>query len=318
MKNHKSPVSLIIITALLIVAVSCQHNPTLKPAEGYIDVTGGKVWYKIVGEGDNTPVLILHGGPGATSYYLRPLAALGTDRPVIFFDQLGCGRSTLTMDTSQMNIPFYVDEVEQVKKALGLKEFYLYGQSWGTILATEYYFTHPEGIKGIILASPALSGKLWMRDAALLLRQMPDSLRQIIQQHEKEKTFDDPEYQRAVTIYYQKHVACKLPWSPDIDSTFKYLGKDVYVHMNGPSEFTFTGTLQYYDATKRLHNIKIPSLFICGEYDEARPETTQYYASLVPGSKFVVIRNAAHMTMQDNPKEDLRAIRDFLHKTDEK
>ncbi len=314
MKTRYNLLFVIMITSILLVlSEGCQTNPTLKPGEGYVEVPGGKVWYKIVGEGDKTPILILHGGPGATCYYLKPLEALSKDRPVIFFDQLGCGRSTREIKTSQMTIPFYVDEVEQVKKALKLKDYYLYGQSWGTILAAEYYFAHPEGIKGIILSSPALSGKLWIRDAQLLQKQLPDSLQQIIHENEKNKTFDAPEYQEALMVYYKKHVARKQPWSADIDSTFKYLGEEVYVHMNGPSEFTFTGTLQYYDATDRLPGIKIPSLFICGEYDEARPETTKYYADLVPGSKFVVIKNAAHMTMQDNPEQDIKEITSFLN-----
>jgi proline iminopeptidase len=249
---------------------------------------------------------------------LRPLAALSQDRPVIFFDQLGCGRSTHEMDTTQMNIPFYVNEVYQVKEALGLKEFYLYGQSWVTILGVEYYFSHPEGVKAIILASPALSGKLWIRDARLLLSRLPDSLQQVIRKYEKLKKFDAPEYQEAMMVYYKKHIARKLPWSPDIDSTFARLGKAVYTYMNGPSEFTFTGTMQYYDATDKLPGIEIPTLFICGEYDEARPETTRYYAGLVPDSKFVVIKNAAHMTMQDNPEQDIKEIRDFLNEIDSK
>jgi len=309
LKKHLLPAFIV-----FVLMQSCSSDSGLKPGEGYIDVEGGKVWYKIEGKGNKTPVLILHGGPGATSYYLKPLAALSSDRPVIFFDQLGCGRSTLKMDTSQMNIKFYVDEVEQVKSKLGLKEFYLYGQSWGTVLAAEYYFAHPEGVKALIFASPALSGKLWIRDAKLLLKQLPDSLQQIILKHEKDKTFDSPEYKEALTVYYQKHIARKLPWSPDIDSTFKYLGEEVYVHMNGPSEFTFTGTLQYYDALPELPDIKVPTLFICGEYDEARPETVEYYASLVPGSEFAVINDAAHMTMQDNPEEDIKTIRNFINK----
>ncbi len=313
MNNNYLRFLIFLAIVFVVFAESCNTNPKLKSGEGYIKVTGGKLWYKIVGEGDKTPILVLHGGPGATSYYLRPLRKLGKDRPVIFFDQLGCGRSTLKMDTSQMNIKFYVEEVEQVKKALGLNEFYVYGQSWGTVLGAEYYFAHPDGIKGIILSSPALSGKLWIRDSKILLSQLPDSLQLIIKKHEKDKSFDSPEYQDALMIYYKKHIACKLPWSEDIDSTFKYLGEEVYVHINGPSEFTFTGTLQYYDATKRLHNIKIPSLFICGEFDEARPETTEYYASLVPNSKFVIIKNAAHMTMQDNPKQDIKEITDFIN-----
>jgi proline iminopeptidase len=305
--------SILVLTIVLAIALTgCRNNPELKAGEGYIEVAGGKVWYKIVGEGDKTPLLMLHGGPGATSYYLQPLAALSSDRPVIFFDQLGCGRSTLEMDTTQMNIQFYVDEVYQVKKALGLKDFYLYGQSWGTILGVEYYFSHPEGIKGIILASPALNGKLWIRDSQLLLAQLPDSLQQVIRKYEKLREFHAPEYQAAMMVYYKKHIARKLPWSADIDSTFAYLGESVYTYMNGPSEFTFTGTMQHYDATDRLQKISIPSLFICGEYDEARPETTEYYASLVPHSKFVVIKDAAHMTMQDNPEQDINEIRRFL------
>jgi len=310
--RHHNIIIVLVLFIILIVLDSCQNNPNLKAGEGYIEVSGGRVWYKIVGEGDKTPLLMLHGGPGATSYYLKPLAALSTDRPLIFFDQVGCGRSTLEMDTTQMNISFYVDEVYQVKQALGLKDFYLYGQSWGTILGAEYYFAHPEGIKGIILASPALSGKLWIRDAQLLLKQLPDSLQKIIRKYEKLKEFHAAEYQEAMMVYYKKHIARKLPWSADIDSTFAYLGEPVYTFMNGPSEFTFTGTMQYYDATGRLPKIMIPSLFICGQYDEARPETTEYYASLVPNSKFVVIKDAAHMTMQDNPEQDIKEIRIFL------
>jgi len=310
--RHNNIIIVLVLFIILIVLDSCKNNPNLKAGEGYIEVSGGRVWYKIVGEGDKTPLLMLHGGPGATSYYLKPLAALSTDRPLIFFDQVGCGRSTLEMDTTQMNISFYVDEVYQVKQALGLKDFYLYGQSWGTILGAEYYFAHPEGIKGIILASPALSGKLWIRDAQLLLKQLPDSLQKVIRKYEKLKEFHAAEYQEAMMVYYRQHIARKLPWSADIDSTFAYLGEDVYTYMNGPSEFTFTGTMQHYDATNRLQQIRVPSLFICGEYDEARPETTKYYAGLVPNSRFAVIKNAAHMTMQDNPEQDIKEIINFL------
>ena len=311
-------IGILALFGLILGFTSCKDNPELKAGEGYINVPGGKVWYKIVGEGDKIPVLMLHGGPGATSYYLRPLEALSSERPVIFFDQLGCGRSTHKMDTTQMNIKFYVDEVYRVKKALGLKEFYLYGQSWGTILGVEYYFAHPEGIKGLILSSPALSGKLWIRDAQLLLSQLPDTLQKVIRKYEKLKEFHAPQYVEAMMTYYKKHIARKQPWSADIDSTFTYLGEDVYTYMNGPSEFTFTGTMQYYDATGKLNKIKVPVLFICGEYDEARPETTKYYAGLVPDSKFVVIKDAAHMTMQDNPEEDIKTIESFINEIEKR
>ena len=108
---------------------SCEHQKSLKPIEGFINVKGGKVWYRIVGEGDKTPILLLHGGPGVPSYYLNPLAALSKDRPVIFLDQLGCGRSDVITDTSLLTVENFVEELEQFKQALGLKDYYLYGQS---------------------------------------------------------------------------------------------------------------------------------------------------------------------------------------------
>lgn len=113
---------------LLFTLDSCQTKK-LKPGEGYIDVTGGKVWYRINGEGNKTPILLLHGGPGSSSYYLDPLKELSKDRPVIFIDQLGSGRSTRITDTTLMTIDLYVEELEQVRKALDLKDFYLYGHS---------------------------------------------------------------------------------------------------------------------------------------------------------------------------------------------
>lgn len=296
----------------LILLNSCQQQTKIKSGEGFIDVTGGKVWYNIVGDGDKTPILLLHGGPGATSYYLNPLAELGKDRPVIFFDQLGCGRSGNTLDEDKMTIEFFVEEVHQVKEALGLKDFYLYGQSWGTTLGMDYYLKYPEGVKAIIFSSPAISMPMWAKDAEILLSEFPDSLQTIIKKHEAEKTFDSPEYLKAVEIYYQKHVAMKLPWSEDVVNTFKYINQEVYTHMCGMSEFTITGNLKDYDRTDRLHEIKVPTLFITGEFDEARPETVEHFHSLVPNSKFVIIKNSAHMTMQDNPEQDIKEIRDFL------
>jgi proline iminopeptidase len=297
---------------LLVLLIGCQPKTKLIAGEGYIEVTGGKIWYNIIGEGDKTPILLLHGGPGATSYYLNPLAALGKDRPVIFFDQLGCGRSGNKIDVSMMNTEFFVEEVRQIKEALGLKEYYLYGQSWGTMLGTDFYLTHPEGIKAIILSSPAISSPMWIKDADYLLSKLPDSLETIIRKHEADQTFDSSEYQEAMMVYYQKHIARKLPWSADIDSTFTYINEEVYTHMWGPSEFTVSGNLRDFDRTEKLKEIKIPTLFITGEFDEARPTTVAYYDSLVPNSKFVIIKDAAHMTMQDNPEQDVKEIRDFL------
>ncbi len=306
-KNHLK----IIFFFISILFSNCSEKKLL-PGTGYIQVKGGKVWYIIVGKGNKTPILLLHGGPGVPSYYLNPLKELGDERPVIFFDQLGCGRSDKITDTSLLTTENFVEQLEQVRKALGLKEYYLLGQSWGTMLGTDYYLKYPEGMKALILSSPAISIPMWLKDADTLIATLPDSIQIAIRINEKNKTFNTPEYKEAIKIYYEKFVARKLPWSPDVDSSFSQMGQNVYTYMGGPSEFTMIGPLKDYDRTSRLHEIKIPTLFITGEFDEARPVTVKYYASLVKDAKFEIIKNAAHLTMQDNAEDNVKIIREFL------
>jgi pimeloyl-ACP methyl ester carboxylesterase len=145
----------------------------LEPGEGYVDVPGGRVWYRIVGRGTATPVLVLHGGPGAPSYYLKPLAALADERPVVFYDQLGAGHSDPITDTTLLTVDRFVAELAAVRAALGLHEVHILGHSWGTMLATDYLLTKPAGVRSVILASPALSIPRWLADADTLLAAMP-------------------------------------------------------------------------------------------------------------------------------------------------
>lgn len=304
----------VIFTLLSLIFFSGCKSNKLSPKEGYINVTGGKVWYKIVGSGEKTPLVLLHGGPAVPSYYLNPLAALSNERPVIFIDQLGCGRSDRITDTSLMTIKSYVKELQEIHDALGLKNFYLFGHSWGSILAVEYYFAHPEGIKGLILCGPALDIHRWSKDADTLIAALPDSIQMTIHTIEKNGTYDSPEYQQVMDYYYKLYLARKQPWSANIDSAFSQMGENVYLHMDGPSEFTLTGNLKDYNATGKLNRIKVPTLFMGGQYDEARPSTVRYYAGLVLNSEVAIIPEAGHLCMQDNPDSTNKAIRDFLNK----
>ena len=295
---------------IFLVVVSCTSKNGLKPQTGFIDVTGGKVWYKIIGEGNKIPVVLLHGGPGATSYYLNPLSDLGKERPVIFFDQLGCGRSPQNLDSSLMTIESFVEQLEQLRTTLDIKEFYLYGHSWGTMLGVDYYLKYPKAVKAMILGSPCLSAKLWTQDADSLLTTLPDSIQQAIQSNEQKGTFHAPEYLDAVNVYYKNFVLRTS--TPDGDSAMSQFGTQVYEYMWGPSEFTALGALKDYDQTDRLNEIKVPVLFMAGEFDEARPSTVRYYQSLVSGATFVLIKDAGHFTMLDHPKQNIEAIREFL------
>lgn len=310
----KTTIRLLILIQILFTTnlfESCQERQKIQIGEGFIKVDGGKIWYRVTGKGDKTPILVLHGGPGVPSYYLKPLDALGVDLKVIFFDQLGCGKSDRNNDTTLMIVDHFVEEVKTVINHFGLKEFYLFGQSWGTMLGTDYYLKYPEGIKALILSSPCLSSPMWLKDADTLLSTLPDSIQQAVKVNEQSKSYSNPVYQQAVQVYYQNFVARKLPWSSDMDSCFLQTGQS-YQYMWGPSEFTATGSLKTYDRTNRLGEIRVPTLFIAGEFDEARPSTVKYYQSLVPGAKFELIEGAGHLTMQDKPEQSNKVIFDFL------
>jgi proline iminopeptidase len=302
----------VILVSFLSFSYSCSSPGSLSPKTGFINVQGGKVWYEIVGEGNKTPILLLHGGPCVPSYYLDPLRVLSHNRPLIYIDQLGCGRSDRITDTLLMTPEVYREQLEEIRRALHLDTFYLYGQSWGTMLATEYYLQYPEAVKAIIYSSPCLSSPLWLQDADTLIGSLPDSVKQVIQTNEKNKTFSSQEYQKAVRFFYDRFLTRKQPRSADMENVDKSIGVNVYEYMWGPSEFTATGILKNYDRTGDLHNINVPTLFIAGQYDEARAGTVKYYASLVKHSQFVLIPGAGHLTMQDNPQADIRAISEFL------
>ena len=192
----------------------------------------------------------------------------------------------------------------------------IYGHSWGTILGTEYTLKYPKRVNCLVLGSPALSIPRWIQDADSLLTTLPDSVQQVIHQNEEAGTYDSSGYQNAMMVYYSKYLARKMPWSADIDTTFAEMNETIYNYMQGPSEFTFTGTLTDYDVTSRLGQITAPILFTTGEYDEARPATVRYYQNLIPGSEMIVIPDAGHLTMQDNPEANNKAVGDFLNKHD--
>ena len=286
------------------------------PKEGFIEVKGGKIWYRIDGEGDKTPVLLLHGGPGSSSFYLEPLKELSQDRPVIFLDQLGCGRSTRITDTTLMTIEQNVEQLEQVRKALKLDKFYLYGHSWGTMLGMDYYVKYPKGIQGLIFSSPLFSTKIWTDDADTLIATLPEATQKAIRESERLKDYANEAYKEAMKVYYKAYVRRSDKSKSQQDTSAKFFGENVYNFMWGPSEFTATGNLLNYNRLKDLPKITVPTLLTAGEYDEARPSSVRYYTSLIPGAQFKEIPQAAHSTMMDNPKEYIGVLREFLKKMD--
>jgi proline iminopeptidase len=301
---------LVSTVSFLLVLSGCETTSTITPGEGFVTVPGGRVWYEVVGDGAGTPLVVLHGGPGAPSYYMSSLAQLGTDRPVVFYDQLGAGRSDMPSDTTLWRIERFMAELDSVRTQLGLGEVHLLGHSWGTMLATDYVLAGATGVRSLVLASPALSATLWERDADVLIATLPDSIQEAIRTHEEAGTYEDPAYQAAMMDFYGRYVT--LAWGPEVDSTFAHFGTEVYGYMWGPSEFSPTGTLRSYDRTDRLDELKLPVLYTAGEFDEALPSTVRHYQELTPGAELAIIPGSAHLTTIDAPEAFADTVARFL------
>ncbi|MDD3844930.1 MAG: proline iminopeptidase-family hydrolase [Syntrophorhabdaceae bacterium] len=303
----------LILLAVLCLA-ACPAADVLTEREGFVEVTGGRVWYRIVGSGNETPVILLHGGPGSASDYLKPLEKLAVDRPVIFYDQLGSGRSDRPADRTLWRIERFVEELSRVRAALKLKDIHLYGHSWGTMIAVDYMLTKPAGVKSLILASPCLSVKRWVEDADALILQMPLQIRRVIRHHEREGTTGSKEYEQAVGEYLKRHL-CRLdPWPPGLLQAFNMSNQEIYGIMWGPSEFHPTGNLKTYERVSRLREIRVPTFFTAGRYDEATPGATEWYRSHVPDSSLQIFEKSAHLPMFEEPETYLESIRGFLKK----
>jgi proline iminopeptidase len=279
---------------------------------GYIPVEGGRVWYKIVGAGTpGIPLLTLHGGPGYPHDYLEPLDQLAGERPVIFYDQLGCGRSDRPADRALWRIDRFVRELAQVRQALGLERIHLFGHSWGAMLAVDYLLSGASAAS-LILASPALSIPRWMADAAQLRKTLPADVQETLARHEAAGTTDTLRYRGATMQYYHRYLCRMDPWPEPMNRSHEASSGAVYREMWGPSELYATGNLIEYDRTGRLREIALPTLYTCGRYDEATPEATAWYRSLTPAAEMLVFERSAHMPHLEETDAYLAALRAFL------
>ena len=287
----------------------------LPVGEAYVAVEGGKIWYKVSGSGSATPVILLHGGPGFSSFYMKPVEALSDERPVVRYDQLGQGKSDATSDTTLFTIERYVSELEALRASLGYDKIHIVGHSWGTQLGLEYYRAHPDHVASLTLMGAALNTREWEDNTKKLIATLSDSAQKALAAGEAARKYDSNEYQAANAEFIAKYVV-RQPGGADFDSTFAMMGLPVYTYMWGPSEYTVTGTLKTYNGTMFLKNVKVPTLFTVGSADTADPETIKKHAAMTPGATVAVIPNAGHLTMVDNLEGTLKPIRDFLRRVD--
>jgi len=288
--------------------------------EGYVPFQGYRTWYRIVGDistgGPKVPLLVLHGGPGFPHDYLLDLARLSAGgRPVVFYDQLGCGQSDPPDDAALWVMKTFVDEVAAVRTALGLERVHLLGHSWGGWLALEYTLGRPPGLASLTLASTCASVPALAAEARRLKETLPRETQEILDRHEAEGTTDDPEYQLAEQVYFRQWI-CRLdPYPAHVQRSFANFNADVYGVMQG-SEWNVTGNLKDWDVTARLGEIQLPVLITSGRYDEMTPVLVQTLAAGIAGAQRVVFSDSSHLAMAEEPDRYCEVLGSFLDRAE--
>lgn len=287
-------------------------------AERFIEVDGHRVWTHLTGEAssdERLPIVLLHGGPGVPSDYLEPLDALAASgRPVIRYDQLGCGRSDHPDDPTLLRVERFVAELETVRHAHGVERFHLYGQSWGGMLALEAALAGLEGLTSLVLSNAPASMPLWVSETGRLRRELPADIQAVLDHHEQAGTTDSAAYQEAMLVFYQRHVCRIDPWPECLTRAFTAMEADprVYHAMCGPSEFHITGSLRDWDVTPRLREIALPTLVISGEHDEATPTITAALQQGIAGAERVVMQGCSHLCHLEQPEAYRQLLSDFF------
>jgi proline iminopeptidase len=258
-------------------------------------------------------LLVLHGGPGAGHDYLEPLEKLAEGRPVVFYDQLGCGKSDQPGDRSLWQMTHYLAELEQVRRALGLKKVHLFGQSSGGMLAIEYMLNRPQGIASLILADSCASMPQLAREIARLKSRLPAETIATLERFEAVGDFQNPAYRKAVSAFYKRHV-CRLSAMPDclLRTTENLKGNPVYETMNGPNELVITGNLKDWNRMDQLSEIAAPTLVLVGRHGELTPACSETIHHGIAGSQLVVFEESAHIPHIEEEEKYLATVSDFL------
>ncbi len=286
--------------------------------ERTVEVPGGSVWSSVFLSNERSdgsralPLVTVHGGPGFPHDYLTPLAALATTRPVLFYDQLGCGRSARPVHEWCWSVPRYVAELHAVVQAAGFECFHLLGHSWGSIVVFEYAYTHPSAVRSLIYASPCLSIPRWSDDARRLRDTLPEEHRTALAEGEASGDLSTDAYVRALAEYYARFVYRMDPLPSEVAAATAGFGGHAYHHMWGPNEALVTGTLRRYDATEGLGGIGAPAMVTCGRFDEATPEACADYAVAAGGAALVVFEESAHLPHLSERDAYAKTVESFL------
>lgn len=283
---------------------------------------GRTTWYDVHGAGlDTTPLVVCHGGPGMAHDYLEVLSVLADERPVLLYDQYGCGRSghAPDADPASWTVDLFLEELVALVEHLGWSDrHHLLGQSWGGMLALEYALGAPAGLRSLVISNSPASIPLWLAEANRLRAELPADVQETLLSHERDASTDSPDYEAAVDVFYRRHVCRMDPYPEGFRRSLEQFAADptVYLTMNGPSEFHVIGTIKDFDVTARLGDIQVPTLLLSGEYDEATPAVVAPVHAAITGSRWEVVPDASHLPFHENPEPYFALVREFLAASD--
>jgi len=284
----------------------------MRAREGYVDFRGYRTWYRFVGDPNTpkTPLLALHGGPGSTHNYFAPLERLGSVRPVVLYDQIGCGKSDRPVDI-EWSLDVFREEVAALREQLGLERIHLLGTSWGGMLAQEHVLTGATGIVSLVLSSTLASIDQWAKEQLRLRAELPAEVVDVMDRHEKAGTFDDPEYEQAMDVYFDRHFYRGPKPRAELERMAKGRATDVYRAMQGPNEWTTTGALRGWDIRDRLREIDVPTLVVRGRYDMCTEPIAATLVEGIPGAREVVLEDSSHTPVLEETDRYLEAVSTF-------
>ncbi len=288
------------------------------PATGHCAVPGGRIWYETLNaSAGGTPLLVVHGGPGTPHDYLRPLAALVPERPVIVYDQLGCGRSDQPEEPSLWRLERFVAELAALVQHLGLDAFHLLAHSAGCMIACDYALAHPTAARGLILVSPVLGVRQYQLEMQQLLATMPPDVSQQLMLALNGGPTSPLELLEA-NMYFAEQSMCRMsPWPEALLHASSHTNARVRDALWGPSEFRVTGGLRDYERVERLPALSTPSLLLCGQHDFTSPRLCRRYSQALPNAELVVIDGASHMAHLEQPKRFAHALAPFLRRAED-
>lgn len=284
-----------------------------------------RVWTKRVGNNPRIKVLLLHGGPGATHEYFEAFdsyfPAAGIE--YYYYDQLGSAYSDQPDDPDLWELPRFVDEVEQVRRTLGLNErnFFLLGHSWGGILAIEYALVHQHRLKGLIISNMMASIPAYNEYAEkVLMPAMDQSVLSEIKRFEAAGEYENPRYMELLLNHHYVHHVLRMPldqWPDPVNRAFRHLNPKIYIPMQGPSELGASGKLATWDRTADVAKITVPTLVIGARYDTMDPAHMEKMARMLPRGRYLFCPNGSHMAMYDDQRVYMEGVIRFLHDVDQ-